>query len=199
MLSARAATRHVRDPARSSAPVSAMARRPSASSSAPAWNFVCAAARAAPRAARRFAGSASRRSQGKPRQRRARPAPAPAPPSARARRLPLRRARTPPARGATRGDPGRSADRLRPPARGEPRAARSGRPSRTPPTAQADDGRSPHRRASASLPTPRRARRSPGSQAAGLRATAAQGRRPVLPPRGAAAAARRVGAAPAAA
>ena len=197
---ARAATRHVHAPGRSRAPVSAMARRLRASSSAPAWSFVCAAARA-----RRRASLDGSRVSVTARSRKA--VAAASPPRACAR--PAERSSSPAssssgtdvacARGATRGDPGRAADRLRPPARGEPRAARSARPSRTPPTAQAGDGRSLHRRASATPPTPRRARPFPRPQADELHATAAPGRRAALPLLGAATAARRAGAAPAAA
>ena len=136
---------------------------------------------------------------GRRQQRRNHRAPAPAPRSARARRPALRLARTPPAHGATRADPGRSADRLRPPARGELRAAPSARPLRTPPSARADVGTPPHDPASASLPTPLRARPSPGSRAAARRAIEALGRRPIPPPPGVAIAACRAGAGPAAA
>ena len=158
-----------------------------------------------PRPARAAHGARERvsawpRVRGRRQQRRSRHAPAPAPRSARARRPALRRARTPPAHGATRGDPGRSADRLRPPARGEPRAARSARPRRTPPSARADDG-TPLAPSSVSKPSDSTACAAVSGIPSLLRCTPteAQGRRLVLPPPGAATAARRAGAAPAAA
>ena len=111
----------------------------------------------APRAAHAAHGaqdraSVRRRVRGKPPQRRSHHVPAHAPPNARARRPPLRRARTQPARDAMRVDPARSADRSRPPARGEPRAARSAPPRCTPPSARADAG-TPPRRPIASKPS----------------------------------------------
>ena len=126
-------------------------------------------------------------------------APAPVPRNARARQLHPHRASPPPGHGATHGGPGRSPNRLPPPARDEHRAARQARRLRTSPTAQAGDGRSLRRPAPASLPAPLRARSSPESRAASLRATEVPGPRAAPPPPGAATAARRPGAAPAAA
>ena len=142
MRSARAAIRLGRDRARRAR------RRPSTRAGRARRRVRLPEISSEPRPARAARGvrarvSASQRVRGTRRRPRSRHAPAPVRPSARARWPALRRARTPPAHGATRGDPGRSADRLRPPARGEPRAARSARPPRTPPSEQADAGTRP--------------------------------------------------------
>ena len=124
-------------------PAPAVTEKPRASSSAPAWNFVCAAARA--RSARRVGSGVERpRARGRPRPRRSRPVPGLVRRSARVRWRPPHPVRMPPQQDARRDDRGRPPRRSPPPTPGAPAV---GAPPLLPPgrspSARADDETAP--------------------------------------------------------
>ena len=162
-------------------PDSAIPRRSRASSTAPAWNLVCAAARARSRGwrARATAPPHARAGRRRPRSHRA---PAPVPRNAPARPRRAHRGSTPRVRDARRGDQGRGSGPWPPRGLGGPRAAPAGRRPGRWPSERAGGGTPPGGRATADLPIPGRQQRTAAYRAGLPRATPASGRRPGPPP-----------------